>query len=57
MVDFAHTPDALKSLNALKATHGENISVIFGCGGDRDFKKRPIMAKIASSFCKKIYVS
>ncbi len=57
-VDFAHTPDALeKSLNALKISHGEDISIIFGCGGDRDFKKRPLMAKIASTFCKKIYVT
>ena len=46
-IDFAHTPDALlKSLDALK-TYGENISLVFGCGGDRDFSKRP-MAKIAN---------
>ena len=56
-VDFAHTPDALlKSLKALKKLNGDNISVVFGCGGDRDFKKRPLMAKIASSNSK-IYVT
>ena len=39
-VDFAHTPDALlKSLNALKNNYGKNISLVFGCGGDRDYKK------------------
>ena len=36
---------------------GENISVVFGCGGNRDKKKRPIMAKIANDNCKKIYVT
>ena len=57
-VDFAHTPDALlKSLNALKNNYGKNISLVFGCGGDRDYKKRPLMAKIASTNCKKIYVT
>ena len=57
-VDFAHTPDALlKSIQALKSTQGENISLVFGCGGDRDHKKRPLMAKIASSNCKKIYIT
>ena len=57
-IDFAHTPDALKkSLEALKMKHGENISLVFGCGGDRDFKKRPIMAKIANNICHKIYVT
>ena len=57
-VDFAHTPDALlKSVNALKSTQNKNISLVFGCGGDRDFKKRPIMAKIASKNCDKIYIT
>ena len=57
-VDFAHTPDALlKSINALKNSYGDNISLVFGCGGERDFKKRPIMAKIANLNCKKIYVT
>ena len=57
-VDFAHTPDALlKSLKALKSDRKDNITVVFGCGGDRDFKKRPLMAKIASSHCKKIFIT
>ncbi len=57
-VDFAHTPDALiKSINSLKRLYGNNISIVFGCGGDRDYKKRPLMAKIVSSNCKKIYVT
>ncbi len=57
-VDFAHTPDALKEvLSELKNQYGENVSLVFGCGGDRDFKKRPLMAKVANSHCKKIYVT
>ena len=57
-VDFAHTPDALsKAIKSLTDTYGQSISLVFGCGGDRDFKKRPIMAKIASTNCKKIYVT
>ena len=35
-IDYAHTPDALlKTLNALKNNYGDNISIVFGCGGDR----------------------
>ena len=57
-VDFAHTPDALKKvLDTLKDFHGNNITLVFGCGGDRDIKKRPLMARVASENCKKIYVT
>ncbi len=57
-VDFAHTPDALmKTINTLKDKYGNNISLVFGCGGERDFKKRPIMARIANNNCKKIYIT
>ena len=45
-VDFAHTPDAL--LKSLKSFKDKSVSLVFGCGGERDFKKRPLMAKIAS---------
>ena len=57
-VDFAHTPDALdKTLSVLQEGKKQNISLVFGCGGERDYKKRPIMAKIANKHCKKIYVT
>jgi len=57
-VDFAHTPDALlKSITALKDSDNKDVSIIFGCGGNRDFKKRPLMGKIASQNCKNIYVT
>ena len=57
-VDFAHTPDALlKAIDSLKNNNRRKVSLVFGCGGNRDFKKRPLMAKIASSHCEKIYVT
>ena len=51
-IDFAHTPDALT--NIIKAVRGVinpggRLTVLFGCGGDRDPYKRPVMGKIASS--------
>ena len=53
-VDFAHTPDALKKvLDTLKDFHGNNITLVFGCGGDRDIKKRPLMARVASENCER----
>ena len=50
MIDYAHSPESLQSiLSAVKSyTRGKVISV-FGCGGDRDKTKRPIMGKISTS--------
>ena len=48
-VDYAHTPDALrKTLETLKRLCAGRLIVIFGCGGDRDKTKRPVMGRIAS---------
>ncbi len=55
IVDFAHTPDGMeKVLDALK---NEQLVVVFGAGGDRDKSKRPLMAKVACRFGKKIYIT
>jgi len=48
-IDYAHKPDALeKALAALKPFAPNRLIVVFGCGGDRDKGKRPIMGEIAS---------
>ena len=57
IVDYAHTPDALKniinSINEIK-TNKESLITIIGCGGDRDKSKRPVMGDIASSLSSKV---
>ena len=58
LVDYAHTPDALeKVLIAAKAHCQGNLWVVFGCGGDRDKGKRPLMAKIAERLADKVMVT
>ena len=51
IVDYAHTPDALKNvlvtISALR-TGNENVITVVGCGGDRDKSKRPVMGHIAT---------
>ena len=57
-IDYAHTPDALsKVLKFLNNKYGNNISLVFGCGGDRDKNKRSLMGKIANKYSKKVYVT
>ena len=56
IVDYAHTPDALKNvLETIKGirTGNEQVITLAGCGGDRDAAKRPIMAQIACQFSNK----
>jgi UDP-N-acetylmuramoyl-L-alanyl-D-glutamate--2,6-diaminopimelate ligase len=47
IIDYAHTPDGLKNLLINLKKNAGKIILVFGCGGDRDRKKRPIMGKIA----------
>ena len=56
IVDYAHTPDALKNvletIGTLR-TGNENVITVVGCGGDRDSSKRPVMGHIASEMSNK----
>ncbi|MDD4316177.1 MAG: UDP-N-acetylmuramoyl-L-alanyl-D-glutamate--2,6-diaminopimelate ligase [Clostridia bacterium] len=55
IIDYAHTPDGLENLlKAAKTVEGGKLITVFGCGGNRDAAKRPIMGRIAgaySDFC------
>lgn len=58
LVDFAHTPDALeKVLLALRPYVKSRLICIFGCGGNRDQGKRPIMANIAGAYSDEVMVT
>lgn len=60
IVDYAHTPDALK--NVLETIHdirtgNEQVITVVGCGGDRDSAKRPVMAAIACEYSNKVILT
>ena len=58
IVDYAHTPDALENvLLTLVSLKQGRVWVIFGCGGDRDRTKRPIMGKIASQYADVVIIT
>jgi MurE/MurF fusion protein len=58
LVDYAHSPDALdKVLRTVKALPHRELYCVFGCGGDRDDGKRPVMGGIAASVSDVVVVT
>ena len=58
VVDYAHTPDALAQVLAALRDHGAGrLTCVFGCGGERDVGKRPLMARAAEQGADRVIVS
>lgn len=58
VVDYAHTPDGLRcALEALRAHFKKDIWCVFGCGGNRDSGKRPLMGEIAEKYARHLILT
>ena len=60
IMDYAHTPDAYEKVLATiksSAKDGDRLTLIFGCGGDRDQQKRPLMAAAAETYADRCFVT
>ena len=57
-VDYAHSPDSLlAALTALRDTGAQRLVLVFGCGGERDHSKRPVMGEIAECYADQVIVT
>ena len=57
-LDYAHTPEALeKAIISLREHFHKKITILFGCGGERDKTKRRLMGQVAKKYCDKIYIT
>lgn len=58
VIDYAHTPDALAQvLKSLRSQTKGELTCVFGCGGDRDQGKRPLMAKVSSDLADHVVIT
>ena len=59
IIDYAHTPAALENIAMAIKTHlsPAKFSIVFGCGGERDFSKRPLMGKVACDNADFVYLT
>ncbi|MDH4036642.1 MAG: UDP-N-acetylmuramoyl-L-alanyl-D-glutamate--2,6-diaminopimelate ligase [Candidatus Krumholzibacteria bacterium] len=58
VIDYAHTPDGFERvLETCRGLKPRRLVAVFGCGGDRDQAKRPVMGALAERFCDRIYLT